>query len=159
LALGGLSPLHPLSPLEHVSLKVYQVSPNNMTDDCPESNGTQLMSLPAAILEATDSLRTPYAMVYLLVPLGCLSLMSTCRAALILPSSNLPSPSAILPPALPTVPASGLNGTLHEVHDWPAPSTRYPLFNYDDGFLMFRDYGVDGSTVRMFRGYHAPFYF
>jgi len=157
--LGGLSPLNPLSPLKIVSLKVYQLSPNNMTDHCPESNGTQLISLPGAILEAADSLRTTYAIFYLLVPLSCLSLMSTCRAALILPSSNLPSPSAILPSALPTVPASGLNGTFHEVHDWPAPSTRYPLFNYDDGFLMFRDYGVDGSTVRLFQGHHATFYF
>jgi len=158
-ALGGLSQLHPLSPLELVRLKVYQVSPNNMTEDCPDSSGTHTMSLLAWTSDPADSLRASSAMVYLFVPLFCLSLMSHGCAALILPSSNLPSPNAILPPALPTVPASDLNGTLHEVHDWPAPSTRYPLFNYDDGFLMFRDYGVDGSKVRLFQGYHATYYF
>lgn len=117
------------------------------------------MSLLAWIFDAADSMRAPSAMVYLLVPLCCLSLMSPSRAALILTSSNLPSPSAVLQPALPTIPASGLNGTLHELRDWPAPSTRYPLFNHDDGFLIFRDYGVDGSQVRLFQEYRTTFYF
>ena len=43
-----------------------------------------------------------------------------------------------------TVDATGLNSSLH---DWPPPSTRYPLHNYDGGFLMFRNYGAVGSAV------------
>lgn len=35
------------------------------------------------------------------------------------------------------------NSTLH---DWPSPSIRYPLFNYEDGFLIFRDYGPLGTA-------------
>lgn len=145
--LAGYCQCHPLSHLELVGLKVFQVGPNNMTDS---SSGTLFTSLLASIFDATDSMRASSAMISLLVPLCCLSLMSHSRAALILPSDNLPSPSPTLLPALPTVLASVSNGTFREVRNWPAPSTRYPLFNYDDGFLMFRDYGVDGNTVRLF---------
>jgi len=126
-----------------------------MNGDCPGSSGTNPMSLLAWIFDAAESLRTSSAMVYVLVPLCCLSFMFHGRAALILPSRNLSSLHTVLPSALPPIPASGFNGTLHELHNWLAPSTRYPLFNYEDGFLMFRDYGVDGSTVRLFQAYHA----
>lgn len=35
------------------------------------------------------------------------------------------------------------NATLR---NWPPPSVRYPLFNYDEGFLVFRDYGPLGTA-------------
>lgn len=78
-------------------------------------------------------------MISILVFLSRLSLLSSGLATLSVPTDNSLTQETSGTPMLTTT-----------FQDWPPPSTRYPLYNYEGGFLMFRDYGVEGSAVSFF---------
>ena len=49
-------------------------------------------------------------------------------------------------PATDTNDIASKRSTNATLRNWPPPSIRYPLFNYEDGFLIFRDYGPVGTA-------------
>lgn len=87
-------------------------------------------------------LRSPSVMLlimfYTLLSLLCLQL--PYQAAL---AFNLPRDQGSAADTNESASKRSTNATLR---GWPSPSTRYPLFNYEDGFLIFRDYGPVGTA-------------
>lgn len=71
--------------------------------------------------------------------LSLLCLQCHYQAAL---ASNLPLESQ----ATDTNDIASKRSTNATLSDWPPPTIRYPLFNYEDGFLIFRDYGPVGTA-------------